>query len=68
MKTVEEVAGEIVGLGIERTAAIIRADREAVLKRVEETATVLAHPGGMGLISFIITPDKLAAVKKEVCG
>lgn len=93
MKKCEEVAREIVTDGLEsetsdgqkrKIAAIIRADREALLRRVEKISgklsinyngfennmyvTIKAEELRVKEGFILIDPAMFAAVKKEVCG
>ena len=75
MKTVEEVAREIdreyemMSRPEGNIAAIIRADREEVLRRVEESFnTGVRDRGNLQKSVHKIGLESFAAVKKEVCG
>lgn len=48
-------------------AALLRADREAVLRRVEDCGTTMTieYGNGQKLRHILINPDKLAVLKKE---
>lgn len=77
MKTVEEVAWQIIREGLDpdweaidmkKITAIIRADREALLSRVEDVlGTEALIRGGTRWVDVQDVVASIAAVKKEVC-